>query len=110
MSDNIESPPQTFTLYNPNEPDVVFTGELLGSATSGDEGEDKWVEFALYKTTAGKFVCQRTLNYQGENGIKQDIIIITPPSKIEAVGFFGFSDLAKRLYKSAGINAAKVVD
>ena len=38
---------------------IRFEGELLATSTSWEQGADRWVEFALYRTASGNYVLSR---------------------------------------------------
>lgn len=110
-----DSDMETFTLQIDNEPDIRFTGELMGSAASSDNqamgsysysGQTgRWTELALYKTRGGKFICHQVgrTRWQGECDRFSGTVCDTLE---EVKAFFGHRWLAKDLYADAGIDGA----
>lgn len=96
--------------------DLKFRGELLAIAASSSERQDsnysgnvaRWIELYLYKTEAGKYVCQRIgrTRMQGERDIFTATVCATEQEVIE---FFGTGWLSKELYKEAKITAVEVI-
>lgn len=104
-------------LKRDNDRNLVFTGELIGSASSSPNNAHsnysretgRWTELNLYKTAGGKFVCHsigRT-QWQGEHDRYSAQVCET---ESEVVDFFGTGWLAKELYEDAGIDATEVID
>lgn len=104
-------------LNRDNGRNLVFTGELIGSASSSPNNAHsnysretgRWTELNLYKTAGGKFVCHsigRT-QWQGEHDRYSAQVCET---ESDVVDFFGTGWLAKELYGNAGIDATEEVD
>lgn len=108
---------ETFTLEIDNEPNIRFTGELIGYASSSPDkamgssysGQaGRWTELALYKTKDGQFICHQVgrTSWQGERDRFSGKVCGTLE---EVKEFFGYRWLAKELYKNAGIDASITV-
>jgi hypothetical protein len=107
-----------FAITRDNERDLVFTGEIIASASSSPEtsrsdfsgSTGRWTELTLYKTQGGKYVCEsigRT-QWQGEHDRHKGAVCETPECVCE---FFGESWLAKELYaNTTEIDCAVRVD
>jgi len=97
--------------------DLVFTGELIASASSSPEtarsdysgSTGRWTELRLFKTQAGKFVAASVgrTQWQGEHDRHSAAVCDTTEAVCE---FFGSSWLAKELYAEAEIDCAEAVD
>lgn len=107
-----DSDMETFTIEIDNEPNIRFTGELLGYAASSDNqamgssysGQTgRWTELALYKTKGGKFVCHQVgrTRWQGERDRFSGKVCETLE---EVKEFFGHRWLTKELYTAACID------
>ena len=100
-----------------NEKDLRFTGELVAEVQSSANNAStrysgstgRWTVLKLYKTKAGKFVCQsigrtqwdkETDRYSGAACTTHD----------EVTAFFGHGWLAKELYGEAGIDDAETIE
>lgn len=105
------------TIIRDNAPDLIFTGEVIASASSSPEtarsdysgSTGRWTELCLYRTKGGKYVCEtigRT-QWQGEHDRHSAAVCETPEAVCE---FFGSSWLAKELYASTDIDCAERVD
>jgi len=113
-----DSDMETFTLQRDNKPDLRFSGERIGSASSTDEqaitssysGQTgRWAELELYKTEGGRYVCHmigRT-RWQGERDRHSGRVC---DSEAEVGAFFGHRWLAKELYEDAGIDHAVEIE
>lgn len=99
----------TFTLEIDNAPSIRFTGEIVASAASFDNGAEeslcsgvvgRWTELELYKTMGGKFVChevERT-RWDGErDGFRGEVCETMEDVKV----FFGKGWLVEYLYENA---------
>jgi len=96
---------------------IKFTGEMIASASSsannahsdysGSTG--RWTELRLYRTKAGKFVCEQIgrTQWQGEKDRYSGAICETTD---EVQDFFGHGWLAKDLYYAANIDTAEEVE
>jgi len=108
---------EQFTIDRDDSAPLSFTGELIAKAAShpdrahgGWSGQTgRWQTLALYRTAAGRYVCQsiRHTMWQGESDT----------CEAEAVGdlagivaFFGYSWLAKVLYRKAGLEVGEHID
>lgn len=102
----------TFTLTNDDARDVRFKGVELASASSHNyQGprSSRWTEFDLYRTAGGKFVCHR-VNKTCWAGETDSYTVRVVDNHAEVVDWFGVSDLAKELYKEAGIEFVEDVE
>lgn len=102
---------ETYTLCNDNEPNVRFVGVKLAEAenrTVSGPGQNRWDEFDLFLTQGGKFVCQKTYRtcWQNEDDTHDVSVVDT---EAEVVEYFGHGDLAKQVYKEAGIDSCRNV-
>lgn len=91
-------------LYVDDEPNLSFTGKSLGRVTSfsRQHNDTRWIELELYRTKAGKYVCERVRRTRWENEQERHEAKVCD-SWGEVVEFFGYSDLAKQLYEQAGL-------
>lgn len=107
-----------YSIERDNERALKFKGEILasaassanqamGSSYSGSTG--RWKELTLYKTQAGKFICEQVecTQWQGERNRHKGAVCDSVEQVIE---FFGSGWLAKELYESAGIDASVRVE
>jgi hypothetical protein len=104
-----------FSLPLDDAPDLVFSGELIARVTSSPEPRadnfsrhlGRWMELALYRTTAGTYVCVevRCSKRTGERDRLRRAV--TAATERAVVGFFKQTSLAKRLYAAAGIATAR---
>ena len=108
---------EKFTVQRDNEPNIIFCGELIASAStsdnnacgnySGDVG--RWTVLKLYRTASGKYICSRIgrTRWQGEHDRYSGAVC---ENVQEVIDFFGHRWLAKELYDEAGIEDAINVD
>ena len=103
---------EQFTVERDGARPLKFTGELLAEAatspnTSGTTG--RWQELSLYRTKAGKYVCQQIgfTQWQGEHDRYSAAVCDDVDSVME---FFGHGRLAKDLYDLAGLDTAIEVE
>lgn len=105
------------TVRRDNDKDIRFRGEKIASESSqpdrscGDYSGSvgRWSELTLYKTAAGRYVCSEVgrTQWQGEHDRHAAAVCET----VAEVGdFFGYGWLAKKLYASAGLKMAEVVE
>lgn len=108
---------QTIIVKRSNASLIKFVGELIATTSSTHESchpdysgiVGRSSKLALYKTKAGKYVCQR-INYtlwQGESTTFEGVIC---ESAEEIMDFFGHDWLAKEIYDYAEIDDAILVD
>jgi len=104
MMDNTVVPAQ-FVAFRDNDADIVFNGRLLGAISNEDQAHiaGRWMELSLYKTDAGKFICER-LRYSLNPGERDVFEAAVCDSTVEVVAFFGFGRISKRLFKEAAID------
>ncbi|WP_439438037.1 hypothetical protein [Salinivibrio costicola] len=113
-----DSDMETFTLDIDNAPNIRFTGEQIGSASSSDNqamgssysGQTgRWTELYLYKTKGGKYICHQIgcTRWIGEHARYSGQVCETLD---EVKAFFGHRWLAKELYDDAGIDCAVDVE
>ena len=101
----------TTTVTRDDQPDLVFSGELIASSSSHHhEGPQntRWSELRLWRTEGGSFIagkCHRT-RWIGEKDSFSAQICDDEATVVEA---FGHSDLAKSIYADADINATETV-
>ena len=102
---------ETFILERPNEFHIKFTGDLLASvSTSKSHVVDSNVSSSdttlrLYRTDGEKLICERI--HHGNSPVEPEDMKYAILDDCEDVFlFFGNSDLAKALYKEAGINVS----
>lgn len=96
---------------------ISFTGTELASVKSQpDQGVSnysgstgRWIELTLYRTTGGKYICERVgrTQWQGEHNRHEAIVCDTHD---EIVKFLGLGWLSKQLYDAANINYVESVD
>jgi hypothetical protein len=106
-----------FELNRDNDRNVVFTGELIGSASSSPNnahsnysgGSGRWSELNLYKTAGGKFVCHSIGRTQWQGEYDRFTLKVCE-TEAEVIEFFGAGWLAKELYEDAGIDATEAID
>jgi hypothetical protein len=82
-----------------NMPDIIFNGRLLASMKIGD-GSLKPLK--LFITEKGNYVCQKLKAYT--------LLTKVCENHYEVIEFFGNGELAKELYKEAGISDSIWVD
>jgi hypothetical protein len=100
-----------------DEPDIKFSGELLGYAASSDNNAHpnysgriaRWTELALYRTKGGRYVCEQIdyTRWQGEHTRYSGAVY---DSTAEVIEFFGCGWLAKKLFERADIDASVEVE
>lgn len=98
-------------------PDLRFVGEPIASVCSSPNNASgvysgqngRWAEYILYRTAAGRHVCQITqcTQWQGE---RDRYLAEVCDDESKVIEFFGHDWLAKELYKEAGIDAAIAVE
>lgn len=108
---------EQFTIDRADRAPLTFTGELIAKAASHpDRAHDgwsgqtgRWQTLALYRTVAGRYVCQSTRHtmWQGESDTCEAEAVGDPAG---IVAFFGHSWLAKLLYRKAGFDFAEHVE
>ena len=74
-----------------------FVGEELCRAEDLNDGRK---EAVIYKTKAGKFICQLEFSAPGAPGFKA---VFVASNMTEVRGFFGHDTLARALYEKARI-------
>lgn len=108
----------TITLSVDNKPDIRFTGECIGAASSSDNNASgssysgstgRWTELKLYKTIGGRYICHQVgrTRWQGERDLYKAKVCETEE---DVISFFGHRWLAKELYANAGIEDVSVID
>lgn len=106
---NTDTDMDKITVKNDNAPDIRFTGELMGTASSRDNNTTRWTELELYKTQTGKFVCSET-GYTIWQGERDRYNAKVCDSVEEVTQFFGHGWLAKELYEKANLDTAIDLD
>ena len=107
---------EKITVERDNGPDYKFRGVLVAqSASSPDRGNSyysgavgRWVVLKLYRTLAGKYVCQRVNMTQWEGEHDTYEACFCDRTGVEA--FFGHGKLAKELYAEAEMDVSVTVD
>lgn len=92
-----------------NHADLVFNGELMAAVDNRGESETgRWIELCLYRTDAGKMVCerQRRTSHYDERDVFEAAVC---DGTVGVTDFFGFGHLSKQLYKEAGIDTSVFV-
>jgi hypothetical protein len=86
-------------------PDIHFNGSLIGLAVTEkhDNPNMPWIKLSLYKTEGGKFVCWKVENVRVGTVCQIRYYGGVSSSISGATEYFGYSELAKELYKRAGI-------
>lgn len=101
-----------------NERDIIFTGEIIATASSSPEqsrsdysgSTGRWTVLRLYRTKGGKYVCQEIgrTQWQGEHDRYRGAVCEDADCVCE---FFGQGWLAKELYRdTAEIDCSIRVD
>ncbi|MCB2403570.1 hypothetical protein [Rhizobium ruizarguesonis] len=113
----IEEENTPITVERDDAPDISFLGvRIAGASSSGNSANPEFsgsvgrrTLIRLYRTKAGKFVCERIerSNWQGERD-QYDAHVCDNISEI--FNFFGHGWLAKSLYAEAGISAVVEVE
>lgn len=109
---------EKFTVEREGARDLTFTGELLAKVSSSDNNASgssysgqtgRWQVLSLYRTQAGKFVCQRIgrTRWQGERDSHEAAVC---EDHNQVVEFFGHNWLAKDLYSEGGISACEAIE
>lgn len=108
---------EQFTLERDEQRPLKFTGELIASASSSADSvrgnysgsTGRWTELKLYRTQAGKYVCQEIgfSQWEGEHTRYQAHVADTHD---QIVTFFGTGWLAKELYDDAEIDISEEID
>jgi len=97
---------QTHVVKRDGEKDLQFVGNLKGSAYKTNDQEV--VQMSIYQTQSGKWIA----------AIERDAVGSEDPSYAAVVcesdqcvtDFFGASEMAKRLYREAGIQFVEIID
>lgn len=92
-----------YTLIRDNDRDLAFTGYMVASTSDFDHYNDVITHyFTLYRTASGKFVCEaeKITKLGGDKNTNKVKVCNTLN---EVIDYFGFSELAKSLYRKAGI-------
>lgn len=82
-------------------PDLIFNGKLIAEVKELEQ-RGVWREMRLFAVESGGFICHLTNGTRWE-GKKNKYSAFECDSEDEVKEYFGFSDLAKELYKKAGI-------
>jgi EXLDI family protein len=89
---NIEEADE-FELKRTDTKNLSFKGWKLSSSSTWREGDSRWMEFALYKTTGGRFVvhASRMTAWQGERDFYEAFVAKTIPDVLQKVADDYFS-------------------
>lgn len=100
---------EEYTLDSDNNPDVVFTGELMASTNSKTTDSTRWMELKVYLTEGGTYIVQRTgiTLWDSESDIHQ-VTICRSEESLRAE--LGYTDLAKEIYAQMDIDATVRID
>lgn len=90
------------TISMPGEPDVTFPGSFVASVTQITEKERSGWVYSIFTHDDGGLVCFKSYSSQ-YNSYQSDTEVKRCMSSLEVTQFFEFGDLAKELYKKAGI-------
>ena len=92
----------TFIIKRTGHKDIKITGDLLACVDRSYD-EYVWIKYTLYKTESGKFVCQRidTTCWKIRKTTHTVEIVDTEE---DVINLFGKYELAKELYRRAGID------
>jgi hypothetical protein len=101
-----------FVIPRDDARNLKFSGECISRVSTKSyrgPASNRWLELALYRTSSGKFVCQRIGRtiWEGERDRHEACVASDVAGVVE---FFGFSDPAKRLYDEAGIDYSEQVE
>lgn len=100
---------KTFTLIRTNRPDIRFEGEKLAEVQNSPYFNSRCEKLELYRSKGGKYLCQRIsiATLPGWNNEYEGRVCDTLE---EVIKFFGYGDLAKRLYREAGIDTDETIE
>jgi hypothetical protein len=101
-----------FNLRHTNNPTVSFDGKKLAYDSSEYENNREnisWNDFHLYQTKAGKYICQNA-SFSLCNSPEDGFFVEVCDSIEDVIKFFGHTDLAKSIYKEAGISASLKIE
>ena len=112
----MENEMENVTVERDGAADLEFVGQLLAaSGTSPDRGSSyfsgspgRWTVNKLWQTEGGAYIVQTIGHTQWQDETTRYRAAICA-SEAEVISFFGFSDLAKDIYKEAGIDASQKV-
>lgn len=98
-------------LTRSGERDVRFEGVLLAEVSNrSHQGpfQNRWTEIDVYRTVAGKFVCQVTQRSLWVNEADHFEVYVRDRLD-ELVDVLGYGALAKELYDDLGVDASEEV-
>lgn len=100
---------ELITVYVDNQPDIRFSGQLIGRASSKNHDSSRWTVLEIYQTKSGKYICsqQGCTKWVGEKTRYNGLVCTSKEALIE---FFGYGWLAKELYSAANIDTATIVE
>lgn len=118
--DTSETEPEyeEFTIARDDKPDLKFTGVLVAEVQSSANSSSnrfsgsngRWTVLKLYKSKAGKYICQQIGRSQWEKESDRYSGAVCH-SPAEAIAFFGHGWLAKELYsQTVDISDIETVD
>ena len=107
---------ENVTVERNGDADLEFVGQLIASSKSSPNKESpyfsgsggRWTVNKLWKTEGGAYIANTIghTQWQGETTRHSAAIC---SSEAEVISFFGFSDVAKDIYREAGIDASQKV-
>ena len=103
---------EKITVQRDNESNYIFTGTLLGSASSLDNNNQsggRWTELELYESTAGSYICSeicRTIHDDERDRFRASVRSDT----VGVIEFFGHRWLAQELYDNSGIEDVETIE
>lgn len=99
---------QEVRIQRTNEPDLKFTGKLLGHVRSVEKNGRFWA-YTVFETTGGNLVAVKEGFSRWMDEAKRSDTLVTKDRQ-ELVPFFGSSPLARALYAKLGVDHVTVVD
>ena len=108
-----ETEPEAYYVAVDGGQDLKFKGWQLASVSNqfdgADFGADRWTVYILYMTIGGKLIAasEGRSKWANERTFYKAEVCETVE---DVYKFFKFGQLAKRLYKDAGLDAAKTID
>jgi len=103
---------ETFEIERDDARPLRFTGEQIASAsskTTDGPASQRWRVLRLYRTAAGKLICERIGRtiWQGERDRHEAAVCDSEQAVVE---FLGLGDTAKEIFYLAKIDVAESID